>query len=160
MSLIYPRDDAQSEFEYPENRLFKLLKILPAAKIRQPNDLGLDSDPVRFVIKNGHTTATTIGRLNRFESHKRQYSMLGTFDSVEAAVYPYDKDSGPFSRGGDSGATIFSADNEFIAQLTGGTGPTDSLDITYGASIEWVWYEVIKPKFPGAVLFFDDIPEN
>ena len=61
MSLMYRRDDsdAQSEFDYPEDRLFKLRGILTAAQLSQPNNQDLKGDPVRFVIKRGHTTLTT-----------------------------------------------------------------------------------------------------
>ena len=106
MSLMDPRYDAQSEFDYAEDRLFKLRGILTDAQISQPNNQDLKCDPVRFVIKRGHTTLTTIGRLTGFDSHQRRYSLVGTSDSVEAAFYPYDNNSGPFSSGGDSGALI------------------------------------------------------
>jgi hypothetical protein len=155
MSLLHPRYDAPSEFDYPEDRLYLLQVILAAAKIKEPNSQDIKGDPTRFVIKRGHTTLTTIGRLNGFESHQRRYSLHGHFDSVEAAVYPYDNDSGPFSRGGDSGAAIGGTNNDLVAQLTGGTGPTDSSDITYGTPMEWLWNDVIKVEFPNAVLFFD-----
>lgn len=155
MSLLYPRDDAPSEFDYPEDRLYLLQVILAAAQIKEPNSQDIKGDPTRLVIKRGHTTFTTVGRLNGFESRERQYSLLGNFDSVEAAVYPYDNDSGPFSRGGDSGAAIVGTNHDFVAQLTGGTGTTDSSDITYGTPMEWLWNKVIKVEFPSAVLFFD-----
>jgi hypothetical protein len=135
MSLLYPRDDVPSEFDY------------------------LKGDPTRFVFKRGHTTFTTIGRLNGFASRERCYGLLGNFDSVGAAVYPYDNDSGPFSRGGDSGAAIVGAKNDFVALLTGGTGVTDYSDITYGTPMEWLWNDVIKVQFPDAILFFD-VPAN
>jgi hypothetical protein len=128
---------------------------MSAAQVKEPNNLDLNGDPVRYVIKRGHTTFTTIGRLSGFESHKRQYGLLGSFDSIETAVYPYDKHSGPFSRGGDSGALIVGPEGEFVALLTGGTGPTDSSDITYGTLFEWLWEAIIKPKFPGAALSFE-----
>ena len=156
MDLLYPRLDVPSEFDYPEDRLYQLKVILAAAKIREPNSQDNKGDPTRFVIKRGLTTLTTVGRLNGFESHMRRYSLLGNFDSVEAAVYPYDNDSGPFSRGGDSGAAIVGAENDIVAQLTGGVGPTDSSDITYGTPMEWLWNVVIKGEFPNAVLFFDN----
>ncbi|KAG5335861.1 hypothetical protein C0989_012704 [Termitomyces sp. Mn162] len=78
--------------------------------------------------------------------------------NLEAAIYPYDNNSGPFSRGGDSGSLI-EALAEFVALLTGGTGSTESSDITYGTPMYWLWNDVIKPQFPGANLYFD-IPDN
>ncbi|CAE6540131.1 unnamed protein product [Rhizoctonia solani] len=155
MSLLYPRYDAPSEFDYPEDRIYLLKVILAAAKIKEPNSQDIKGDPTRFVFKRGLTTRTTVGRLNGFESCTRRYGPLGHFDSVEAAVYPYDNDSDPFSRAGDSGAAIVGANNDFVAQLTSGTGLTNSSDITYGTPMEWLWHDVIKAKFPNAVLFFD-----
>ncbi|KAJ7200234.1 hypothetical protein B0H12DRAFT_1244484 [Mycena haematopus] len=159
MSLMSPRDDAQSEFDYPEDRLFKLRDILTAAHISKPKSQDSKGDPVRFVIKRGYTTFTTIGRLAGFDSHQRRYSLFGTFDSVEAAVYPYDSHSGPFSRCGDSGALIAGPEAEFAVLLTGGTGATDSPDISYGTPMYWLWEDVIKPQFPDANLYFD-LPQN
>lgn len=155
MYLLYSRLDVPSEFDYPEDRLYQLKVILAAAKIRQPGSQDIKGDPTRFVIKRGLTTLTTVGRLNGFESYKRVYNILGTFDSIEAAVYPYDNDSGPFSRRGDSGAAIVGAKNDIVAQLTGCAGSSDSSDITYGTPMEWLWNVVIKGEFPNAVLVFD-----
>ena len=156
MSLMHPRTDAQSrsEFHYPEDRLFRLRDILTAAQISQPHNKDLKGDPVRFVIKRGPTTLTTIGRLNGLESHLRRHGVLGNFDSVEAAVYLYDNGSGPFSKPGDSGALIAGPEAELIALLTTSTGATDSSDITYGTPMYWLWNDVIKPQFPGANLYF------
>ncbi|KAI0049139.1 hypothetical protein FA95DRAFT_1538795 [Auriscalpium vulgare] len=155
-----PRVDAQSDFYYPEDRLFELRGILTPEQIGQPNNRDFKGDPVRSVIKRGQATLTTIGRLAGFESHERRYRLAGTFDSVEAAIYPYDNQSGPFSRGGDSGALIAGAGAEFIALLTGGTGTAESSDITYGTPMHWLWEDVIKPQFPGANLYFDSIPKK
>ena len=60
---------------------------------------------------------------------------------------------------GDSGAFIAGPEAKFTALLTGGTGPTDSTDITYGTPMWWLWEDVIKPEFPGANLSFD-LPNN
>ncbi|KAI0041415.1 hypothetical protein FA95DRAFT_1501512 [Auriscalpium vulgare] len=154
------RADPQPEFYYPEDRLFKLRDILTHEQIRQPNNRDSKDDPVRFVIKRGQASLTTIGCLVEFESHERRYSIGGPFDSVEAAIYPYDNHSGTFSRGGDSGALIAGAGAEFVALLTGGTGSTESSDITYGTPMHWLWEDVIEPQFPGASLYFDSIPKE
>jgi len=54
---------------------------------------------------------------------------------------------------------IVGPNNDFIAQLTGGTGLSDYPDIIYGTPMEWLWNNVIKVKFPNAELFFD-VPTN
>jgi len=155
MSLMYPRVDAPSDFDYPTGRLLELRGILSAAEIRTPNNKDHKGDPIRYVIKRGLTSLTTIGCLTGFESHVRRYFSLGSRDSVEAAVYPYDNDSGPFSKGGDSGSIIVDALGKFVALLTGGTGSTNSSDITFGSPMYWLW-EIIKAEFPGANLYFED----
>ncbi|CUA69287.1 hypothetical protein RSOLAG22IIIB_08413 [Rhizoctonia solani] len=152
-------DGTQPEFDYPWDRLFRLGSILSPAELRQPSGKDLNGDSMRYVIKRGLGTRTTIGRLTGFTSHKCRYSVLGKLDSVEVAVYPDNSHSGPFSKGGDSGALIAGSLGEFIALLTSGTGPADSSDVTYGTPIDWLWNDVIKPQFPDANLDFD-IPEN
>jgi len=152
---MYPRIEAPSDFDYSVERLLKLRGILSAEEIRTPKNNNHNGDPMRYVIKRGLTTRTTIGCLTGFESHVRRYFAIGRRDSVEVAVYPYDSDSGPFSRGGDSGSIIVDALGKFVAFLTSGTGPTDSPDITFGSPIHWLW-EVIKAEFPGANLYLED----
>jgi len=146
-----------SEFRYPEGRIYPLKFLLATAKIKQPNSQESNGDKTRFVFKRGLTSLTTIGRLNGFESRRRYYGLHGTFDSVEVAVYPYNSQSGLFSKGGDSGAAIVGANNDFIAQLT--SGQAGYSDITYGTPMEWLWNGVIKVKFPNAIFFFD-VPTN
>lgn len=149
--LIVPRNYTQSlDFEYPYDRLLKLQGIPSAEEMHMTTNKDHDGRPVRYVIKRGLTTLTTIGCLTGFESHVRRYSVLGSHDSVEAAVYPYDKDSGPFSKGGDSGSIIVDTMGNFVALLTGGTS-----DITYGSPMYWLW-EIIEAQFPGANLKFKD----
>lgn len=155
ISLMYPRINAPSDFDYPAERLLKLRGILSAEEIRTPNNKDHKGDPIRYVIKRGLATLTTIGCLTGFESHVRRYFAFGSRDSVEVAVYPYDNDSGPFSRGGDSGSIIVDALGKFVALLTGSTGPINSSDITFGSPMYWLW-EIIKAEFPGANLYFED----
>ena len=51
-------------------------------------------------------------------AHLRRYGLLGNFDSIEATVYAYDNDPGPFSKAGDSGALIAGPEAGLIALLT------------------------------------------
>ncbi|KAJ3774136.1 hypothetical protein FB446DRAFT_493393 [Lentinula raphanica] len=159
MSLLRPQLDMPSEFDYPIDRLYQLKDILSASKIKEPNSQDIMGDPTRFVIKRGPSTLTTFGRLNGFDSYERRYSLYGHHDSVQAAVYPYDNESGLFASFGDSGAAIVGTDNDVVAQLTGGAGSADSSEIIYGTPMEWLW-NVIQTEFPNAVLFFDDPAHN
>jgi len=151
---MYPRVDAPSDFDYPAERLLKLRGILSAEEIRKPNNKDHKNEPMRYVIKCGLATLTTIGCLNGFESRVRRYFALGKRDSVEAAIYPYDNDSGPFSRSGDSGSIIVDALGKFVVPLTCGAGPTDSPNITYGSPVYWLW-EVINAQFTDANLYLE-----
>ena len=108
------------------------------------------------MIKRGTTTLTTIGRLSGFHSRVRRYFTPGSQDSLEMAVHPYSKDLSPFSKAGDSGSIIVDAGGNFVALLTAGAGSTDSSDITYGSPMCWLWDDVIKARFPGASLYFED----
>ena len=162
MGLMYPRIGAASDFNYPVGRLLELRGILSKEATRKPTNKDSKGDLKHFVIKRSPTGSfTTIGFLSGFESHRRQYLGDATRDSVEAAIVPYyhggpfSNGSGQFSTGGDSGSIIVDALGKFVALLTGGTGPTVSPDITFGTPMHWLW-EVIKAKFEGANLYFDD----
>jgi hypothetical protein len=109
---------------------------------------------VRYVIKRGLATLTTVGTLNGFESHTRRYFGLGSLDSVEVAVYPYDSDFIPFSKGGDSGSIVVDANGKFVALLTTGTGSIHSSDITFASPMHWLW-DIIKAEFPDANLYLE-----
>jgi len=161
MSMMYGRVDEANEldFEYPLDRhLFKLQGILTAEEIKKPTAKDFDGIPVRFVIKNGYKTATTIGRMSRFESKTRLYDLTGTFESVEATVLPYGKNQyfTAFSRGGDSGSIVGDPKGKFVSLLTGGTGPSDSVDLTYTTPMHWLWNGLILVKYPGANLCFEE----
>ncbi|KAG8894498.1 hypothetical protein FRB99_001223 [Tulasnella sp. 403] len=152
INLMYPRVDAPSDFKYPEERQLKLQGMVSENDMRNPVTKDCNGDLCRYVIKRGLTTFTTIGRATGFESFVRQYfANGGKRDSVEAVIFPYDNDSGPFSRDGDSGSIIVDAHGQFFALLTGGTGKTDSSDITFGTPMHWLW-QVIKARFPGATI--------
>jgi len=151
---MYPRIDAPSDFVYPSERLLRLGGILSAEDIRRPDRRDHKNDLVRYVIKRGVTTLTTVGCLNGYESHTRRYFGLSSLDSVEVAVYPYDSNFGPFSRGGDSGSIIVDANGKFVALLTAGTGSTYSSDITFASPMHWLW-DIIRAEFPGANLYLE-----
>lgn len=156
--LMYERIDVPSEFEYPDHGLLTLRGMLTANDINNPNSLDTQSDRVRRVIKRGLTTLTTVGTLSRFISFVRKYNITGTLESLELAILPHESDTGTFSKSGDSGATVVSPNGEYVGELTSATNQgTDGSDITYATLFQYVW-EVVLAKFPGASLYWDDIP--
>ncbi|KAH9931504.1 uncharacterized protein B0H18DRAFT_1093306 [Fomitopsis serialis] len=130
--------DAPNEFVYPPEGLFELRGILTEEEIHTPNNKPLQGAPFR------------LGNLSGFLSHVRRYFIAGSIDSIEVAIHPHN-DSGPFSRGGDSGSVIVDARGRFVALLTGGTGKTGASDITFGTPMHWLW-PFILAKFDGANL--------
>ena len=158
-SLIYERVDVPSDFKYPDNGLLHLRGMLTADQINNPTNPNLKGDRVRRVLKRGFTTNTTVGTLTKFMSFVRQYFRNSNEESLEVAILSHERDSGTFSKGGDSGSLVVSTIGEFVALLTGGTNKgTDSSDITYATLFEWVW-ELVKAEYPGANLYFDNLDE-
>ena len=91
-------------------------------------------------------------------SFVRKSFPTGNLESIELPIIPHENETGTFSKGGDSGSTIVSPLGEFVSLLTGGTNKgTDGSDITYSTMFEWVW-ELVLAEFPGANLYWDDIP--
>lgn len=157
--LLYERIDIKSEFKYPTDGLLKIRGMLTADDINKPNTLDSMGDRIRRVLKRGFKTNTTAGTLSGFMSFVRNYFGNGTTEeSLELSILPYESETGTFSKGGDSGATIVSPKGEFVGLLTGGTNKgTDGSDITYATLFVYIW-ELVLDKFPGANLYWDDIP--
>ncbi|KAI6152646.1 hypothetical protein BKA82DRAFT_20112 [Pisolithus tinctorius] len=153
VNKMYPRTHTQSGFKYPAERLLVLRDILAEDSMRHPKTKDHDGENCLYVIKRGLTTLTTIGRATGCFSYVREYFSNQTHrDSIEWAILPYDSDSGAFSKGGDSGSMIACGTGEFGGLLTGGSGRTESSDITYATPMFWLWL-IIKAKFPNANLY-------
>lgn len=154
---MYERTDVPSEFKYPEHGLLELGGMLTAEQIESPNTLDSDGDRIRRVLKRGFMTNTTVGTLPRFMSFVRTYFTTGTLESLELAILPHESQVGPFSKGGDSGALVVSANGEFVGLITGGTNKgTEGCDITYATLFQYLW-DLVLAEFPGANLYWDDI---
>ena len=99
VNMLYHRDDVSMGFKYPPERLLKLHTNPSENDLHTIMDQ--NGDLCVYVFKLGRTTFATIGRFTGFETHARYYFPNETNrDSVELAVLPYDKDSGPFSKVG------------------------------------------------------------
>lgn len=151
---MYPRDDGRPSFKYPAGRLLPLRGIISEELMRRPDMLDHDYEPCLIVLKSGNATGVTIGRATGIESFVRDEDSGET--SMEWAVYNYDSKSGVFSAPGDSGSMVADGFGRMCGMLTGGSGKTETSDVTYVTPMfqlwEWVWEE-----FPNARLYPDTI---
>ncbi|KAL1747329.1 hypothetical protein HDZ31DRAFT_61386 [Schizophyllum fasciatum] len=156
--LMYEHMDIPSELKYPPHGLLHMRGMLTANDVCNPNSLYAQGDRIRRVIKRGSTTNTTVGTLSPFISFVRKYNITGTLESLELAILPHENATGTYSKGGDSGAMGVSATGAYVGKVSGGTNKgTDASDITYATLFEYDW-DLILQEFPGANLYWDDIP--
>ena len=73
--------------------------------LANPDCFDSNNEPCLVVMKDGNTTDLTVGR---YYSGTEAYlcDELGV-ESIELAIYSYDKESGPFTAKGESGSLIF-----------------------------------------------------
>ena len=91
-----PADSA--DYQYPADGLPQAYDIVPEDELRNPQHLDVHNQKCLLVIKNGTTTATTLGRVNGLESFIRHYPSYGINEtSTEIAVLRYSKDHARFS---------------------------------------------------------------
>jgi hypothetical protein len=150
---MFPQPEDQAGYQYPDDGLLQAYGVVKDDEIRQPQHLDVHREKALLVVKNGLTTGTTIGRANGLESFTRVYTDYGIeHTSIETAILPYDKQRGPFSAPGDSGAIILDRAGRIVTLLTGGGGTTDETDVTYGTRYWWL-EEQIKKAYPGCHLY-------
>ncbi|KAH8108684.1 hypothetical protein DFH11DRAFT_1862160 [Phellopilus nigrolimitatus] len=147
---MYPRDDGKTSFKYPGNRLLQLRDMITEERMRDPDMLDHNNEACLLVIKNGNATDVTIGRATGIFSFVRD-DETGQ-ESMEWAIYNYDNKSGVFSAPGDCGSIIVDGLGRIGGLLTGGTGKTETSDVTYATPMWWLWPR-IKQHFPNAHLY-------
>jgi hypothetical protein len=148
----FARDDANWSFKYPDNRRLPLRGTIPDQQMRHPDVFDVNREPCLLVMKSGNTTGTTLGRANGVFSIVREYyprDMNINQTSMEWTIFGYDRKSGAFSEPGDSGSIIADIKGRIGGMLTGGSGKTEALDITYATPFEWL-FKRIKAAFPNA----------
>ncbi|KAH7890239.1 hypothetical protein F5I97DRAFT_1933636 [Phlebopus sp. FC_14] len=147
---MHPRPESRATFKYPLGGLMQLKDIVKESELRNPTMRDANGEPCLPVVKNGNTT---LGRATGIESFVREYLDYGIrTTSMGIAIYPYSYRDGAFSAPGDSGSVIADANGRIVGILTGGSGQTDSTDVTYATPYYWVDARV-KTVFPNAYLF-------
>ena len=135
--MMNPHPRNRPGFKYPQGGLLKISGKIPLNEMRNPMSVGGNDEPAIMVMKRGRTTGLTVGRANELASFSRIMFKCGARHmSKEWSILPYDKKSGPFSAGGDSGAAIVDGQGRLGGIVTGGTSYTTTLDITYASPID------------------------
>jgi hypothetical protein len=136
---LYPANPPS--FDYPGDRLHRYFGFIPDEEMWQPNlnTRDHDNDPVIMVMKRGHASGLTVGRLNTIRSFTRHYveGEPGIM-SKEVTVLPRNSKSGSFSSPGDSGSSVVDGKGRIAGLLTGGAGASDASDCTYVTSINFL----------------------
>ncbi len=99
-SWMYPQPANPPSFDYPGDRFHKFSGFIPDEDIWKLNSKTRDhdNDPVIMVVKRGHASGLTVGRLNTIRSFTRYYleDEVGIL-SKEVAVLSRNSKLGPFS---------------------------------------------------------------
>jgi hypothetical protein len=142
MNQVYLDPTNPTSFKFPVDCIVELQGQVPKSELIKPSMLDSAGESCLIVFKNGFTTDTTIGEANNISSYTRTYftsEFKGEFkESREWPVIPTEKHLGAFSAKGDSGSCVVDAFNRIGGILTGGSGATDSSDVTYVTPISFI----------------------
>jgi hypothetical protein len=133
MDKVYLNPTNPTSFKFPVNRLVTLRNQVPESPL-----LDADSEPCLIVFKNGAKTGTTIGKASNVSSYTRNYFAGQYQESREWPVIPTDRHSGAFSAKGDCGSCVADVFQRIGGILTGGSGATESSDVTYVTPISFI----------------------
>ncbi|KAI6143292.1 hypothetical protein BKA82DRAFT_30979 [Pisolithus tinctorius] len=115
-------------FEFPINGLLRINGWVPRELLAHPDCFDIYGEPCLIVMKDGNTTDLTVGRFAGLEAYLCDEHGV---ESVELAIYNYDRNSGPFSAKGDSGSLIFDGEGHMVSILHSGMGKDGSNHVTY-----------------------------
>ncbi|KAF9517859.1 hypothetical protein BS47DRAFT_449479 [Hydnum rufescens UP504] len=138
MRRVYLHPTNPTSFKFPTNRLVTLQDQVPESALIKPPMLDANGESCLIVFKNGAKTDTTIGKANNVSSYTRTDLTGQHTESREWPVIPTNKDSGAFSATGDSGSCVADAFGRVGGIVNGGSGATDSSDVTYVTPISFI----------------------
>ncbi|ETW75104.1 hypothetical protein HETIRDRAFT_481777 [Heterobasidion irregulare TC 32-1] len=144
--MFYPQSAGRTAFKFPTNRQLRINGCLTRELLGVPDCFDSNGEPCLIVMKDGNTTDLTVGRYAGLEAY-----LCDNFgvESIELAIYNYDKQSGPFSAKGDSGSLIFDGEGHMVGVLHSGMPKGGSNHVTYATPAWWA-IEQLKLKYPHA----------
>jgi len=144
--MFYAHSGHRTVFKFPPNRQLRINGYLTRELLSNPDCFDSDGEPCLIVMKDGNTTDLTVGRYAGLEAYL--CDDLGV-ESIELAIYNYDKQSGPFSANGDSGSLIFNGNGKMVGILHSGMPKGRSNHVTYATPAWWA-IEQLNVKYPHA----------
>jgi hypothetical protein len=138
MDKVYLHPNNPTSFKFPASRLVTLQDQVPESALFKQPMRDANSDLCLVIFKNSAKTGTTIGKANNVSSYTRNYFAGQYQESREWPVIPTDKYSRAFSTKGDSGSCVADAFSRIGGILTGGSGATESSDVTYVTPISFI----------------------
>jgi hypothetical protein len=103
-------------------------------------------------MKDGNATDLTVGRYAGLEAYL--CDELGV-ETIELAIYNYDKQSGVFSAKGDSGSLIFDGMGHMVGILHSRMAKGGSSHVTYATPAWWALKQ-LKLRYPYADFYRED----
>jgi len=147
--MFYPLDNSRAVFESPPNRQLKITGIVTRERLANPDCFDSNNKPCLIVLKDGGTSDLTVGRYAGLEAYL--CDDLGQ-ESIELAIYNYNKQSGDFSAKGDSGSLIVDGMGNMVGILHSGMPKDASSHVTYATPAWWI-VKQIRVKYPHADFF-------
>ncbi|KAK0219891.1 hypothetical protein IW262DRAFT_1448391 [Armillaria fumosa] len=136
--MFYPQSGGRTVFKFPANRQLRINGWVTRELLANPDCFDSDGEPCLIVMKDGNTTG-----LEAYTCDE-----LG-IESIELAIYNYDKQSGPFSAKGDSGSLIFDGMGHMVGILHSGMVKGGSSHATYATPAWWA-IEQLRLQYPYA----------
>ncbi|EIW74718.1 hypothetical protein CONPUDRAFT_170052 [Coniophora puteana RWD-64-598 SS2] len=145
-NMFYPQSVGRTAFKFPTNRQLRINGCVTRELLAVPDCFDNSGEPCLIVMKDGNTTDLTVGRYAGLEAY-----LCDDFgvESIELAIYNYDRQSGPFSAKGDSGSLIFDGEGHMVGILHSGMPKGGSNHVTYATPAWWA-IEQLKLKYPHA----------
>jgi len=144
--MFYPQSGGRTTFEWPTNRQLRINSCLTRELLDVPDCFDSSGEPCLIVMKDGNTTDLTVGRYSGLEAYL--CDDLG-IESVELAIYNYDRQSDSFADKGDSGSLVFDGQGRMVGILHSGMPKSGSSHVTYATPAWWA-IEQLKVKYPHA----------
>ena len=144
--MFYPQSNGRAVFKFPANRQLRINGCVTRERLAAPDCYDSSGKPCLIVMKDGNTTDLTVGRYAGLEAYL--CDELGV-ESIELAIYNYNRQSGPFSAKGDSGSLIFDGEGHMVGILHSGMPKGASNHVTYGTPAWWI-IEQLKLHYPYA----------